>query len=973
MVGLVPTCPIFLCPDADTCLVDMKGPFACCDCSSASCSSCRSAPTAWSATFYASPGGSDSGTGAARCTRAQTASTPLLTINIALACAGGGDTVQLGAGMFVPRQRIDLNQSTDSTTRTTYLTLQGAKALGPTVTNKTGATILDGTGLGDLWMVYGRHVHYTKIRNLELRNYVGGGIGLFGNTTRVEVTDNYIHDNTFSSGAGSAIRPTARYSPTFNTGQGSEMGVASYVTVARNDIRRIRTGFMGDLPYSGSETLTVAGNISHFLIEDNYIEAGQFIGIDMIGKSNAWWEVCNDRPDRPLCFPTLPITGETWPHQGIIRRNTVTALRKGLGAADVGIYCDACRDVVIERNLIDGTAGYCIFMGTEEDGFLLSHILIRHNIGMHCPTAIFGLGPATRTTDPTHHGDSEHMRVVHNTGLKTKNTSPVLRLQRMTGGQVKNNIAAVISSDNAAYVWHKAGDPAPLIDYTLYWGSIEPDSWQYNGLTNFTFPTWQAGSHQDAHGMLADPQFTNATAKNLSLKAGSPALDAGGDLTLTASAGSGTVVPVLDARYFTAGHGMVSGDPIQIGVQVTRVTAVNYALNQLTVAAPLTWGAGVGVNYPFRGTRPDIGACEGVGLCTAVPVPDEPIIEEPEEPELPPAPAVALELTHTCATASNALGARVMGSLVYLPPGASYGADTLARSQCASTVSLTDSASVLGSLGALFPPWRFLGTAGPNVGNTCTNCLSVHAGTPSVLDAGAGYTLSGFREGGTVSAATGGESAFTALPGLCHQVVDGAVTTTPLWPWPMEARIAAARSLAGALPVAVTNTVEATLGPILPVCKGEVPGEPQTVWFLAPAGVDGAACSLAAPCATLAHVGGRMSSGHTLYLRAGTYAQAITPGLMPGGTSWTTPTMIVAYEGEAVVLQQTAGALAAFTAPATDRFVLLRGLTLDGGGVSATTSQGLVVGPGAGPVRFQAGTIRGTALERVLIDGGTGG
>ena len=78
-----------------------------------------SAPVVWSATYYASPGGSDSGTGAARCTRAQTAGTPLLTINIAVACASGGDTVQLGAGMFVPRQRIDLNQSADSTTRTT--------------------------------------------------------------------------------------------------------------------------------------------------------------------------------------------------------------------------------------------------------------------------------------------------------------------------------------------------------------------------------------------------------------------------------------------------------------------------------------------------------------------------------------------------------------------------------------------------------------------------------------------------------------------------------------------------------------------------------------------------------------------------------------------------------------------------------------------------------------------------------------
>ena len=98
----------------------------------------------------------------------------------------------------------------------------------------------------------------------------------------------------------------------------------------------------------------------------------------------------------------------------------------------------------------------------------------------------------------------------------------------------------------------------------------------------------------------------------------------------------------------------------------------------------------------------------------------------------------------------------------------------------------------------------------------------------------------------------------------------------------------------------------------------------------------------------------------------------MTPGMFPGGTSWTAPTTIAAYEAEVVVVQQTTGVLAAFTAPATDRYLLLQRLILDGGGGSAATSQGLVVGPGAGPIRFQEGTIRGTALERVVVDGGQG-
>ena len=157
-------------------------------------------------------------------------------------------------------------------------------------------------------------------------------------------------------------------------------------------------------------------------------------------------------------------------------------------------------------------------------------------------------------------------------------------------------------------------------------------------------------------------------------------------------------------------------------------------------------------------------------------------------PPSPPPPR-ALRLTHTCGTPSNTLTARVMGTVLYLAPGATTTADALVRSECASGVTITDTASVAPSPFSLVAPWQWLGTAGPNTGNTCTSCLAVHAGTPSVNEAGAGYTLTTFQQGTSVSAATGGLSAFAALPGLCRQVVDGVVTSAPLWPWSMEARI----------------------------------------------------------------------------------------------------------------------------------------------------------------------------------------
>ena len=77
----------------------------------------------------------------------------------------------------------------------------------------------------------------------------------------------------------------------------------------------------------------------------------------------------------------------------------------------------------------------------------------------------------------------------------------------------------------------------------------------------------------------------------------------------------------------------------------------------------------------------------------------------------------------------------------------------------------------------------------------------------------------GFREGKGLVAATGGTSAFLLLPGICQRYVDGELTTTPLWPWPMNDRIKEARALAGRPVVDVTATIEALLGTIPAACR----------------------------------------------------------------------------------------------------------------------------------------------------------
>lgn len=126
-------------------------------------------------------------------------------------------------------------------------------------------------------------------------------------------------------------------------------------------------------------------------------------------------------------------------------------------------------------------------------------------------------------------------------------------------------------------------------------------------------------SKDSAHDNLTvDPQFINEVAdpnvknSDLHLQSGSPMIDAGDFLTTTTSAGSGTSIPINDARYFMDGWGIIEGDKIQLEGQPTSVEIlyIDYANNEITVDEPLSWKNGDGVTLAYKGNAPDIGAYE---------------------------------------------------------------------------------------------------------------------------------------------------------------------------------------------------------------------------------------------------------------------------------------------------------------------------------------------------------------------------
>ena len=90
---------------------------------------------------------------------------------------------------------------------------------------------------------------------------------------------------------------------------------------------------------------------------------------------------------------------------------------------------------------------------------------------------------------------------------------------------------------------------------------------------------------------------------NFHLQSGSPAIDRGGFLTTTMSAGQGTSIPVKDAGYFFDGWGVVGGDTIQLQGQTATARIVSISGNTLVVDKSLTWSAGQGVSLSYQGSR----------------------------------------------------------------------------------------------------------------------------------------------------------------------------------------------------------------------------------------------------------------------------------------------------------------------------------------------------------------------------------
>jgi Concanavalin A-like lectin/glucanases superfamily len=168
---------------------------------------------------------------------------------------------------------------------------------------------------------------------------------------------------------------------------------------------------------------------------------------------------------------------------------------------------------------------------------------------------------------------------------------------------------------------------------------------------------------------------------------------------------------------------------------------------------------------------------------------------------------------------------RILGSFAFVQNGASFPGPDIVQLPTKDDVHLVDVYAFAGTNFSSKSTFDLSGFGGTQ--NTADHITSV--GGTDITSTG-DWTLTNTESGAAVANVS---SAFTGATGatLCFQYVNGSLTATPLWPWPMNQRIIDAMTTAGVTAVDVTATVESILGTIPTACRSDVAGSGGTLVY----------------------------------------------------------------------------------------------------------------------------------------------
>jgi hypothetical protein len=280
----------------------------------------------------------------------------------------------------------------------------------------------------------------------------------------------------------------------------------------------------------------------------------------------------------------------------------------GVYNTEGNIWIDDAVDVVV-RNC----AAYDSNMGVRISGMTRANV--HHNL-LYDNNGGAGHKVLVRTLH-VHDPETDTIYMTHNTLYNNghANSSAVGTYHAEEAGTTMPDITFVnnIVSDSLTGEDLLIGAVSSYVsDYNNVYNSTRAISVEWSG-TSYTWANYKSTSSQDANSVTGNPNFTDAVNDDFTLDTGSAALNTGRDLTTTTSASTGTVIPVVDAGFFTDGMSAgatgykATGDSIIVGSN-NAVTITSITGNNITVDTSITWGNGDAVNFAYTGSGPNMGA-----------------------------------------------------------------------------------------------------------------------------------------------------------------------------------------------------------------------------------------------------------------------------------------------------------------------------------------------------------------------------
>jgi hypothetical protein len=531
--------------------------------------------------YYVSPNGDDDNVG--------TIDQPWKTIQYAVTAAvlQPGDTIYLREGTYTEGQVIIDNG------------VSGTPGNNITLRNYPGEKpILSGMKLSF------RDRDFIRVEGLEFKNLLVVSLAFQSRTRPVRGFEavNNVFENTTQTPDITFIRvSTVGSDPTILPENYLRV---TDVLIEGNEFLDDNSGIVDDK----ADALQVEGNVDHFRILNNTIRNTTSIGIVVAGRT---WKngdgVIRDPDD----------LNDDQSDYFLVAGNVVE------GVTSSAIYLDAPGDYfIVENNLVfDNNQGIKVAGEGVSAPLSYKQGIVRFNLAYNNTfNANYGSGKNSAreyVTDCGQTTKSQDVVFVHNTFYSDRTGSAVARFYCGENLRFKNNIVSNVTDSadkNKLLQINQASVDSSTweVDSNLYWPGAVEKEYQWVGPTLYSgFDEYRSGTGNDGLSSEANPMFVDASGRDFRLEEGSAAIDAAEPLTRTVSSGSGQIMPVKDARYFTDGLELQPGDLIRVRDRSSvRVTAVDYETHRLTLDRSLTWNLGDPVTYDFTGSGPDIGAFE---------------------------------------------------------------------------------------------------------------------------------------------------------------------------------------------------------------------------------------------------------------------------------------------------------------------------------------------------------------------------